>query len=394
MSKAAYFDCFSGISGDMILGAFIDAGLEPERLNAELHKMDLGDWELSARKVMKQHLSATQVEISSSAAQRYRHLKDLNAAVDNADLAVPVRELARSAFLKIATAEAQVHQQPLEKVHFHEVGALDTIIDVVGAMVAVNLLGIQRIYSSPINVGSGFVSFSHGTFPVPAPATVELLKGVPIYSTDSQAELATPTGAAIITTLAGRFGDMPALKVAKIGYGAGQKDLPQPNVLRIFIGEERSSSLAGEEVAVLETTIDDMNPQFYEAVMEELFGAGALDVYLTPLIMKKSRPAVRLTVLARPADQQQLMELILRQTTSLGIRIRREERLALQREIVQVDTPLGPVPFKIARWNGEIINAAPEYEACKRIAAQRKMPLKKVFQMVLACAPTEPAGQR
>ncbi len=380
--KIAYFDCFSGISGDMLLGALIDAGLNIEALRQELDKLRLDNFQISAAKVVKQNIAATQFHVTYQEERQHRHLRHLNEMVDRSDLSEDIKEKAKQVFLKIARAEAKIHDMPVEKVHFHEVGAVDTIVDVVGALVAIKLLGIEKIYSSRLNVGSGFVTFSHGTFPVPAPATAEILKGVPTYNTNSQGELVTPTGAALITTLAESFGDMPEMITESIGYGAGSKDLDkQPNVLRVFLGNADKQEDA-EAIYVVETNIDDMNPQWYEHVMERLLHQGALDVFLTNTLMKKNRPGILLTILARHTDLDRLVETIFSETTSIGVRIRKESRRTLTRSIEKLETPYGTIRVKYSKLNGNVVNIMPEYEDMKKIAREKGIPLKKVYGIV------------
>ena len=393
MSKIAYLDCFSGISGDMLIGALLDAGADFAALKSELAKLDLANYELQTRQVTKQHLAATKFEVVDKGQTAYRHLSDLVAIVENADLAPEIQEHAKRIFLRIATAEAKVHGQPLEKVHFHEIGALDTIVDVVGALVCLKLLNIDQVFCSKLHVGAGFVEFSHGKFPVPAPATAELLKRVPIYAGDLQAELVTPTGAAIVAEIAAAFGDLPEMVTESIGYGAGTRELPQqPNVLRVFVGEPVSAAAADRDtIAILETNIDDMNPQWYETVMDRLFAEGALDVYLTHIVMKKGRPATKLTVLATSGDESRLARVIFHETTSLGVRIRHETRQKLRREIKEVDTRFGKVRFKVARLGDRVVNATPEYEDCRKIATKQRIPLKQVYQLL---ADTKLEGKR
>jgi uncharacterized protein (TIGR00299 family) protein len=383
MSKTAYFDCFSGISGDMIIGALLDAGADFNTLRTELAKLGLSNYDLATRKVSKQNIAATRFDVIDTGQTAYRHLKDLVSIVADSDLAPDIQKRAKNIFLKIATAEAKIHNQPLEKVHFHEIGAVDTIIDVVGALVCLKLLNIEKIFCSKLNVGSGFVEFSHGRYPVPAPATAEILKGVPIYATDIRAELVTPTGAAIISEITTTFGDMPDMIAESIGYGAGGRELPQPNVLRVFVGEQDATSGLGHDgISVIETNIDDMNPQLYEAVIDKLFQQGALDVYLTNIMMKKSRPGIKLTVLANIGEESKLSQVIFRETSSIGVRIRQERRIKLQREIKTVETRFGKVNFKITKLGDQTVNSTPEYEDCKRIAAENRIPLKQVYQLL------------
>lgn len=381
--KIAYFDCFSGISGDMFVGALLDAGLEFEKLKAELSKLNLSDYEISSQKVVKQNIASTKFDVTFPEQHAHRHLRHLNEMVENSGLAAPVIEKAKDIFRKIAEAEAKIHDMPVEKVHFHEVGAIDTIVDVVGAIVGLELLGVEKVFASPLNVGSGFVTFSHGRFPVPAPATSEILKGVPTYSNETKGELVTPTGAAIITALASGFGDMPNMTTESIGYGAGSKDLEQPNVLRVFIGEAADTEqLQTDSVSVIETNIDDMNPQIFGVVMEKLFEAQALDVFLTPIYMKKNRPGTRLTVLCRHEQESALARMIIEETTAIGVRIRRERRLILERSIDTIDTPYGKVRVKRSLRGGETVNISPEFEDINRIAQEKGIPFKKIYQEI------------
>lgn len=384
MTKIAYFDCFSGISGDMIIGALLDAGLDFNDLRAELLKLKIPNFEIKSNKATKNKIAATKFEVVTHEDKHYRHLKDFNQVLENSKLGENIKTKAKEIFLKIAQAEAKIHNQSIGKVHFHEIGAIDTITDVVGALIGIKLLGVQKVYCSKLNVGSGFVESSHGRFPVPAPATAEMLKGIPAYSTDSNAELVTPTGAAIITTLADKFGEMPAMETQSVGYGAGSRESTLPNVLRVFIGELIQQPDSGKNaISIIETNIDDMNPQLYEHVMDKLIQNGALDVYLTNIMMKKNRPAIKLTALAKTEDQENIVRIILEQTTSLGVRIRKEERTILEREIREIETPYGKVKIKTAKLKGKIINTTPEYEDCKRIAEQRNIPLKQVYQKIL-----------
>lgn len=377
----AYFDAFSGISGDMIIGALVDAGLDFERLKAELGSLPLADYELRVHRVSKQQVAATKFDVVDKGKAVYRHLKDLNAIVEQSQLSQEVQQKAKRIFRRIAEAEAKVHGQPVEKVHFHEIGAVDTIIDVVGALIGLKLLNIDRVICSRLNVGSGFVEFSHGRWPVPAPATAELLEGVPIYATDIEAELVTPTGAAIIGEIAEDFGALPPMRTQSVGYGAGTQDLPQPNVLRVFVGEtDGVSEFEQDQVIVLETNIDDMNPQIYDHLLERLFEHDALDVFLTGVMMKKNRPGMQVTVLAKPADEEKLIELLFQETTTLGVRRRRESRRILQREVREVETRFGPVRFKVSCLGEKVLNATPEYDDCKRIAREQNLPLKEVLR--------------
>ena len=376
--KTAYFDCFSGISGDMILGSLIDAGLDFGRLKEELAKLPLSGYELEAKKTMKNGIAGTRFSVQAAPQQQHRSLADIIKILDDSGLADPVRQRATAVFKKIAAVEAAIHGVKVEEIHFHEIGAVDSIIDVTGAFIALDLMGIGAVHASRINTGEGLVETAHGTLPVPAPATAALLTGVPVYSSGIPAELATPTGAAIIAEAARGFGPMPEMRIESIGYGAGFKDLPVPNFLRVFIGE--AGPAAGYETIVsIETNIDDMNPEFYQHVSERLFEAGALDVFTAQVIMKKSRPGAVLTVLCREDSRDALTRIIFEETTTAGIRYSRMERMTLDREHRRVHTPFGEIGVKVLARAGRVITVSPEYEECRRIALARSVPLKQVY---------------
>ncbi len=381
--KIAYFDCFSGISGDMVLGALVDAGCDLARLETELRRLPLPGWKISGEKLTRRGLAATHVRVETTEHHHHRGLGTILELIAKAELAPRVTERARRIFSRLGEAEALVHNLPLEKVHFHEVGAVDAIVDIVGACIGFELLGIEEFVCSALNVGGGRVETQHGTLPVPAPATAELLRGAPIFSTGITRELVTPTGAAIASTLATQWGAMPPMTTAAIGYGAGSADLAeQPNVLRLFVGErvERDASVgSNDSVVVIEANLDDMSPQIYGYFVERALEAGALDVFATPVQMKKNRPGQLLTVLSDPSAVERLTDLIFRETTTIGVRTYTARRRTLEREHVAVDTPLGPIRIKVSRCNGHILNAAPEYEDCQRIAAERNIPLKQVL---------------
>lgn len=375
--KVAYFDCFSGISGDMLTGSLLDAGLEFAELENEIKKLGLESVGIKMSKIVKQNIASTKFDVIYEDQKHHRHLKDLNALVEKSSLDEEIKGKAREVFLKIAVAEAKIHNMPVEKVQFHEVGAVDTIVDVVAALTGFRKLGIEKIFCSRLNVGSGFVTFSHGKFPVPAPATAEILMGVPTYSTDSKGELVTPTGAAIITSLAGSFGDMPVMRTRSIGYGAGSKDFEHPNVLRVFIGDMASDDET-DEVLVTETNIDDMNPQWYDHIIEHLYREGAREVFITNIQMKKNRPGVKLTVLSEVTDRDRVLKVIFRETTSIGVRTRKESRMILQRESRSVSTPFGEMMAKVSYFEGEQVNLKIEYDELKRVAAETGLPVKQV----------------
>jgi len=381
--KTAYFDCFSGISGDMIIGALIDLGLDVNFLDKELKKLKIKNYKIKSRKIVKNGISATKFDVivQNTKNTPTRNLKQINKIINNSKLNTQIKNKIKKIFLKIANAEAKVHNKSIDKVHFHEIGAIDTIVDIAGAVIGLEKLGIEKIYCSKLNVGTGFVKFSHGTFPVPAPATAEILKNIPVYNNDIEFELVTPTGAAIISTLADKFGKMPSIDVEKIGYGAGSKDLEQPNVLRVFLGE--ADEIENEVINVIETNIDNMNPEIFPYVIERLMENKALDAYLTNIIMKKNRHAVKLTVLAGSEDTDKLLKIIFDETTTLGVRIYQASRKKLYREIKTVKTKYGKVRVKISKSGEKIENVMPEYEDCVKIARSRKIPLKKVYEEVI-----------
>ena len=386
--KLAYFDCFSGISGDMTLGAIVDAGCDLASLRAELGGLQVLGWELTAEKVWKNGMVATQVRVKTDDQQKHRSLSDILAILDNSRLAPQVRERAAAIFRKLGEAEARVHDVPVEKIHFHEVGAVDAIVDIVGACIGFSVLGIEKFACSPLNVGGGTATMAHGILPVPAPATANLLQGKPTYSNGVPRELVTPTGAAIVATLCeeSSFGSQPAMRVSAIGYGAGAADLEgQPNVLRIMIGEAAEKNLAtsDQEIAVLEANLDDMNPQIYGYFLEKALAAGALDVYTTPVQMKKNRPGMLLTVLCKPEDANALMWLIFAETTTFGVRTYRAQRRTLPREHVRVATSFGHVRIKVSRVNGRVLHVAPEYDDCRKLAIEKNVPLQQVINEAL-----------
>src|SRR5216683_1196353 len=365
--KLAYFDCFSGISGDMTLGALVDAGCDVELLRAELRGLQVPGWELSAEKVWKNGMAATYVKVKTEEQSKHRSLGAILEILQKSQLAAQVRERAAAIFTKLGEAEARVHDVPLEKIHFHEVGAVDAIVDIVGACIGFHALGIEKFACSALNVGGGTVKMAHGILPVPAPATANLLQGRPTYSNGVQKELVTPTGAAI-------------------GYGAGTADLEgQPNVLRIMIGEAAERTVPGfdEEIAVIEANLDDMNPQIYGYFLEKALTASALDVYTTPVQMKKNRPGTLLTVLCKPQDTDALMSLIFAETTTFGARTYRAQRRTLPREFVNVATNFGDVRIKISRVNGRILHVAPEYDDCRKLAVEKNVPLQRVISEAL-----------
>ncbi len=377
----AYFDCFSGISGDMILGALVDAGVSIEALRSELAKLDLPGYTINAEKVKRSGFAATKVHVLlDEKRQPARHLSDIRKIVETSGLSTSIKEKSMKIFERLAEAEAAVHGTTPDNVHFHEVGAVDAIVDIVGSVAGLNMLGISTIAGSPINLGSGTIKSAHGTLPVPAPATAELLKGIPSYGSLIPFELTTPTGASILGTLSASFGPMPQMKINSIAHGAGGREIPgQPNVLRLMIGDP-VTAYSEDASVVIETNIDDMNPQVYDYLIEKLMQQGAQDVYLTPIIMKKGRPAILLSVLTDKTKTEVMLDTIFRETTSIGVRILEVGRKKLTREIKEVDTIYGKIRMKISSRGNEILTATPEYDDCRRIAEEKQVPLKTVME--------------
>ena len=419
--RIAYLDCFSGISGDMFMGALLDAGVSPKLFEDAVAALNLGA-RLEIAKVTKGGLAATKADVwvagekdkprdeywaehehhEHSHAHVHEHahgpshvhkqesrehvhgrgLKEIREIITAAAISEKAKKTAIAIFENLGAAEAKVHNTSIESIHFHEVGAVDALVDIVCAAVGSEALGVGEWVCSPLNVGGGTVKCAHGILPVPPPAVVELLTGIPTYSSGIQKELVTPTGAAIVKTLASRYGAFPAMTVSKSAYGAGSRDLPgQPNVLRLVVGEGTASTeTTPEMVSVIEANLDDLNPQVFGYVMDRLFAEGALDVFGTPVQMKKGRPGMVLTVLARPEQASQMTKIIFAETTTLGVRMREERRQVLQRRSTSVQTQWGEVRMKIANMNGTITNYAPEYEDCRRIAEEKGVPLKSVMQ--------------
>ncbi len=378
--RIAYFDCFSGASGDMILGALLDAGLPLAALRRELAKLRLHGFRLKTRRVTRGGLAGTKLDVVCDAHDHeHRRLSHILRILSRSGLSARVKRDASGVFRRLAEAEAKVHGTSIEEIHFHEVGAVDAIVDVVGACVALEKLGVERVVASPLPTGTGFVDCAHGRLPVPAPATAELLTGFPVAASDVEAELTTPTGAAILTTLADSFGPRPAMTPARVGLGAGSREIPRtPNLLRVFIGE--SVPRAGSDrVRILETNLDDLSPQVFETVMEKLFAAGALDAWTEPIQMKKGRPAVKLCVLAPDALRATVEEILFRETTTFGVRSTEVERSTLAREFARVTTAFGDLTVKLGLLAGRVVTVAPEYEDVKRAAAAHGVPLRAVM---------------
>lgn len=400
-----YFDCFAGAAGDMILGALLDAGVPFDELRRALGSLAVDGWDVSMDRVIKTGVTATKFRVhehshihagshqhdppspghthagfGEAGSHAHHSLKEIETAIRRSSLSAAGKTRAIGMFRRLAEAEAAIHGMPVEQVHLHEVGAIDSIIDIVGAVFAMEWLGADRVVVSPINVGGGMVRSAHGVFPVPAPATVALLKDAPVYSTGIQSELLTPTGALILTEYASSYGPVPAMRVDRVGYGAGDRELPEtPNVVRVLMGEATSDKPASAmRVVTLECEIDDMNPQIYGALMDALYAAGALEVFYVAVQMKKNRPGTLLTIVAKPEDREQLTDLVFRESTTIGVRYQEMSRDCLDREMVTVTTAVGPVRFKVARRNGRVLNAQPEFDDLAKLAAEKGIPIKEI----------------
>ena len=391
-----YFDCFSGVSGDMTLGAFVDAGLDVNLLKEQLALLHLHGCEISAEKVKRGGIAGTKVHVDVSSehshtmerhGHRHRHhhlgLSGIREIIEKSGLRQDVKDDSIKVFHRLAEVEAKVHNSSIEEVHFHEVGAKDAIIDIVGSVIAIKHFNIERLYFSPLPTGHGFTKCEHGTFPVPAPATAELLKAQYLKSVDIEKELTTPTGAAIVTTLGKGLRAVPEMEINRIGYGAGSNDNPGiPNLLRIFIGEAAPPAAATDELWVIETNIDNMSGEVAGYVMDKLFEAGAVDVTFTPVQMKKGRPGITISALAPEFKVSAVEQVLFHQTTTFGIRRHKVVRTVLTREFKELDSRLGKVRVKIGRFDGAIKSCSPEYEDCKRIAEEKGIPLKEVFSII------------
>jgi uncharacterized protein (TIGR00299 family) protein len=382
----AYFDCFSGISGDMTLGAFIDLGVPLEWLKYNLSQLLPQQFDISVRTVNRHGISAKHLQVGVKETAPSRHFSDILSLIQDSPLSETVKDCSIDIFDRIAIAESGIHGCPKEAVHFHEVGGIDAIVDIVGTSLCLEYLGIQTIFASKIPLGKGFVSCQHGRLPVPAPATIEILKGVPVYGAGVSHELVTPTGAAIVVTLAEAFKPIPDMTIEKIGYGAGTNEFEEiPNLLRIMIGKPEHSMMGRQEqgLIMVETCIDDMNPEFYGFLMDRLFEDGALDVYLIPVFMKKNRPGTMVQVLCAKDRKKSIVQRILSETTTLGIRYYEVKRDILPRESTRFTTSFGRVEIKKTRTPDGEVRWIPEYEACKKIALKKNIPLRVVYDTIL-----------
>ena len=377
----AYFDCFSGISGDMVLGALVDLGLDLDELSRALSSLDLEQFRLESRDVMSYGLRGTKVDVmvpDSVLVRTFNNIKDI---IESSELPAAVKSTSLEIFMRLARAESVIHNKPVDQVHFHEVGAVDSIVDIVGSSYGIQALGITEVFASPLPLGHGMIKTLHGSIPVAVPAVLEILGDTPTYGCGIPTEIVTPTGAAIIKTLAGSFGTMPPLKLSKTGYGAGTKDIGVANLLRVITGEAMDFPGEQEQLAyVVSTNIDDMNPEFYDYVMERLFGAGAHDVWLAPIQMKKTRPGTIINVLCSPSDASAIKRILLEETSTFGLRTASVMKKAIEREVIEVETRWGTVRVKIGRESGHVTSVSPEFSDCAKIAGEHSVPIKEVFR--------------
>jgi uncharacterized protein (TIGR00299 family) protein len=394
--KVLYYDCFSGISGDMNLAAMIDLGVDRAYLEAELKKLGLDDYTLTVEQAQRKGIYGTQVHVLVSRAPKnpdphhvdhtpHRHLAEIRRIIEESTLSPSIKELSMKIFMKIAEAEAKVHHLPVENIHFHEVGAVDSLIDIVGAAICFHALEVDKVQSSTVELGGGFVDCDHGRLPVPAPATAEIVRGMPVSLGRVKAETTTPTGAAILSVLVDEFTDEPCLTIEKIGYGIGHRDTEIPNVLRVFVGQWNDETQDGYEHAMISMTecnIDDMNPEYFDYVSEKLFALGADDVFLSPVTMKRGRPATMITVLSKPELEKTVTDLLMTETTTLGVRSTRIKKTFLEREFIDLDTRFGPVKIKVARHLGKVVKMKPEYSQCKALAENNQVPLHVIYEEI------------
>jgi uncharacterized protein (TIGR00299 family) protein len=390
--RIAYFDCIAGISGDMALAALIDAGADFEELRQHLAKLPLEPFDLDVEETDQHGLRAKRVTVRATSAGVIRTYTSIRALLDAADLPPEALRLAQRIFRRLAEAEARVHHKEVENVTFHEVGAVDSIVDIAGTALALSMLGIERVFASAVPTGLGMTKTEHGVMPIPGPAVVELLRGAPMYSKGVTAELTTPTGAAILAATVEGFGELPSMRIDSIGYGAGTTRLDFPNLLRILVGPAESATQPignASEQLVLETNVDDLNPELYEYVLERVFAAGAQDAWLVPIVMKKGRPAVTIRVLCAPDREAEMRQIIFRETGTLGIRSGLVSKTTLDRDTLKVETAHGAVAEKIGKPDGRVVTVAPEYEDCARIAREAGVPAKDVYEDAVRLARRE-----
>jgi uncharacterized protein (TIGR00299 family) protein len=384
--KVLCYDCFSGISGDMNLGAMIDLGIDILYLRSELGKLNLNGWELVAEKAQRHGITGTIVTVRQTVHEHaHRHMSDIEKIISGSSLLEVVKQISMKIFMKIATAEAAVHGIDIEEVHFHEVGAIDSIIDIAGAAICFNALNVGAVYVSEVELGGGFANCDHGKLPVPAPATAEIIKGIPVRTGGVDFEATTPTGAAILSVLGTEFGSVSHVKIEKTGYGVGHKDHPAiPNLLRVHLGETSETEGSGHKAILIESNIDDMNPEFYDHISDRLFKAGASDVYCSQIIMKKGRPGVVLNVICEQGLEDMIKEIIFTESTTLGIRTFDFRKDTLAREFGKLNTVYGEVTVKRSFYKGKEVSVKPEYEECRKIASERNIPVKEVYYNIIS----------
>ncbi|MCK4466242.1 MAG: nickel pincer cofactor biosynthesis protein LarC [Bacteroidales bacterium] len=388
--KILYYDCFSGISGDMNLAAMIDLGLDKNFLLSELKKLKLSGYTIRFSKEQRSGITGTRVDVITdpSENQIHRNLSDIEKIIDTSDLNKQVKSLSKRIFQKLGKAEAHVHNKPISKIHFHEVGAIDSIIDIVGAAICYDYFQFDKIFASSVELGGGFIKASHGVLPVPAPATVEILKNIPTKIGGANFETTTPTGAAILSTLVNDFTDKIEMVIHKTGYGIGHKVTESPNLLRVYVGEtdsvKNSDKQKESEACMIECNIDDMNPEWYDFIMEKLFDQGVQDVFFTPLMMKKNRPAIKISVLCSPDQMNKVKELLFIETTTLGLRTYKVDKTALERKLSKLATDYGEVTIKSCYYQNKLLHSKPEYEDCKQIAKERNIPIREVIEHINA----------
>ncbi len=381
--KIAYFNCFAGISGDMTVGALLDLGLPVDILEQELAKIAIGDYEIKSTRVTKQNIGAVKFDVSAEEHKVVRTWSNIRELIEDSGLSDKIKADSLAIFKRIAEAEAKVHRKPIDQVHFHEVGAVDSIVDVVSSVIGINYFGIEQVYSSPVATGMGMAKTEHGLLPLPAPATLDILEGAPIYSSSIPTELTTPTGAAILKQYASFVGEVPQMRLERTGYGAGMRDLEIPNVLPVMLGEVEEET---ENVVLIETNIDDISAEVLGYTMESLLELGALDVWFTPIEMKKNRPGVALSVLVPVGHEEEIIDKIFSETSTLGLRVSKQSRRVAEREIISVDTPLGRINTKVGKYKGKIISVAPEYDDVSKIAMQKRRPLREIYDLAKEAA--------
>jgi uncharacterized protein (TIGR00299 family) protein len=384
--RIAYFDCFSGVSGDMIVGALLDAGLDLQDLEGELLKLGLKGYSVGAERIGRGAIIGTKFLVETDETGHGRTVGEIMQILGDSALDDDVRSSARAVISEIAQVESRIHGTPVDELHLHETSGLDSIVDIVASIAGLKMLGVEAVFASKIHVGTGFVECAHGTLPVPAPATLALLEGIPIYSRGVESELATPTGAALLRVLAQDFGPIPEMKVEAVGYGAGTRELKMPNMLRIVIGGISSATYERDEVVLVEVNIDDMNPEFFGHASDLLWKRGALDVYLTPVFMKKNRPGTMLAVLVPQEHVDEIVSTLFDETTTLGVRMTKVERRKLTRETLHVETRFGRIGIKLGRTAGRVVSLAPEYEDCREAALRYNVPLADVYDEARAVA--------